>query len=396
MDADARPIADAQPPLAPEIPDFELLHVIGKGGFGTVWLGINRTTGQRRAVKVIPLRAAGGADPAGREIVSLTRLESNLRRTHPDLIAIHHVGRTAENLFYVMDLADDASGAPPPPGAAYRPATLESLLATGPLAPPQCLEHARQLLDALAFLHEAGMVHRDVKPANCLFVDGRLKLADFGLLTEVRADVSRLGTERYMPPDGRMDARADVYAAGLVVYEMVTGFPPQRFPQLGARARKVARDPVLAALIHAALRACRPEPEARFRDAAAMRAALAAPAEPAGARSRGRRAAIGAAAAAFALAALAFGLWPRPPARVHVNFTTYPFEARILLDGVEQRATDGTPYRTPCTLENLPAQAHAVVFARENAPNLDAGSIDFARVREVVARWPGIGKETAR
>ena len=95
---------------APEIPDFDLVHRIGKGAFGTVWLGVNRTTGQRRAVKVIPLRPEGGADPAGREIVSLTRLESNLRRTHPDLIAIHHVGKTAEHLFYAMDLADDVSG----------------------------------------------------------------------------------------------------------------------------------------------------------------------------------------------------------------------------------------------------------------------------------------------
>jgi serine/threonine protein kinase len=83
------------------------------------------------------------------------------------------------------------------------------------------------------------MVHRDVKPANCLFVDGELKLADFGLLTETGPHVSRVGTEKYMPPDGRMDTRADVYAAGLVIYEMLTGLPADRFPHLGRRASEL-------------------------------------------------------------------------------------------------------------------------------------------------------------
>ncbi|MBN1444219.1 MAG: serine/threonine protein kinase [Planctomycetes bacterium] len=379
---------DMQP--APELPDFDLVHRIGKGAFGTVWLGVNRTTGQRRAVKVIPLKPEGGADPAGREIVSLTRLESNLRRTHPDLIAIHHVGKTAEHLFYAMDLADDVSGAAPETDASYRPATLESRLAAGPLPPEACLDCARQLLGALAFLHEAGMVHRDVKPANCLFVDGRLKLADFGLLTDARTDVSRLGTERYMPPDGRMDARADVYAAGLVIYEMATGMPAHRFPQLGARARDAAADPVLASLIRTALRACQAEPEARFHDAAAMRAALLAAPDGPPAKAVIRRRALLAGAAALLLlgAAAAVAFWPRAPERVHVNFTTFPFEATILLDGVERRAPGGGACRTPCTIESLPARPHRVAFAREGAEDLHAGVIDFARVREVVARWP--------
>ncbi|MFH1922893.1 MAG: hypothetical protein ABIP48_23765, partial [Planctomycetota bacterium] len=92
----------------PQVPDFDLLRQIGEGGFGQVWLARNRTTGRLRALKLIPLRRSGRADPAGREIVSLTHLESRVESEHPNLLAIHHVGKTADHLFYVMDLAGDS------------------------------------------------------------------------------------------------------------------------------------------------------------------------------------------------------------------------------------------------------------------------------------------------
>jgi hypothetical protein len=100
--------ADSAPPA---IPDVVLLRCIGRGGFGQVWLGRNRATGALKAVKVIPLRG-GTADPAGREIVSLSQLESQRISRHPHLLDIQHVGRTAEVLFYLMDPADDVSGSP--------------------------------------------------------------------------------------------------------------------------------------------------------------------------------------------------------------------------------------------------------------------------------------------
>ena len=192
-------------------------------------------------MKVISRARAGSRDPAGREVASLVRLEANLRRRHPNLLAIHHVGETAEHLFYVMDLADNLANQTDPISSTYCPATLENCLAAGPLSVAECERCAKQLLAALACLHEAGMVHRDVKPANCLFLGGELKLGDFGLLTAADRTVSRLGTLRYMPPDGCMDARADVYAAGLVIYEMLTGFGTERFPCLGDRAGRLPR-----------------------------------------------------------------------------------------------------------------------------------------------------------
>ena len=190
----------------PEVPDFDLIRCIGRGGFGRVWLAANRATGRLRAVKVIPLNAPR-ADPAGREVVSLTHLEAHVGNQHPNLLAVHHVGKTADYLFYVMDLADDVSGKAASADSDYRPADLASRLepgpaGSGPLEPDDCFRYARQLLEALAHLHDSGVVHRDVKPSNCLFVNGELKLADFGLLTEADSSMSSVGTPKYMPPDG--------------------------------------------------------------------------------------------------------------------------------------------------------------------------------------------------
>ncbi|MCX7425821.1 MAG: hypothetical protein NTW96_09415, partial [Planctomycetia bacterium] len=78
----------------PQVPDHDLSRRIGSGGFGEVWLATNRTTGQLRAVKLIPLSRRGETDPAGREIVSITRLEESVRGHHPNLLRIHHVGQT--------------------------------------------------------------------------------------------------------------------------------------------------------------------------------------------------------------------------------------------------------------------------------------------------------------
>ena len=225
--------SDLQSP--PEVPDFDLLRPIGKGAFGQVWLATNRTTGRLRAVKLVSLNPSDRQDRAGREIVSLVRLEANVRNQHPNLLGIHHVGQTAHYLFYVMDPADDITGSPASSDPGYRPRTLKERLRDGPLPPDDCFRYARQLLAGLACIHKADMVHRDVKPANCLFMGGDLKLADFGLLAPASTQNSRLGTLKYMPPDGQMDVRADVYAAGLVIYEMLTGLPPESFPHLGQR-----------------------------------------------------------------------------------------------------------------------------------------------------------------
>jgi serine/threonine protein kinase len=266
------PLPDPPPPA---IPDIDLVRRIGRGGFGEVWLGVNRATGGLKAVKVVPLARGGRTiDPAGREVVSLAQFESQRIGRHPNLLDVQHVGRTDDVLFILMDPADDVSGRPATNDVAYRPATLELRLEQGPLAADECLRCARQLVAGLAHLHAAGMVHRDVKPSNCLFVNRELKLADFGLLSPAAPQLSRLGTVRYMPPDGRMDLRADVYAAGLVIYEMLTGLPAEAFPRLGERAREIATDPRLAHLNRVALAAASRDHHARPAHAGELLAAV--------------------------------------------------------------------------------------------------------------------------
>ncbi len=380
----------------PEVPDLDLIRRIGEGGFGQVWLAANRTTGRLLAVKLIPLRGNGPSDPAGREIVSLTHLEAHVGNRHPNLLAIQHVGRTAEHLFYIMDPADDDNGGPARRDADYRPASLTNRLKRGALPPQDGLRYARQLLDALAHLHGAGMVHRDVKPANCLFVSGELKLADFGLLTEADPQTSRVGTLKYMPPDGRMDARADVYAAGLVIYEMIIGLPAECFPHLGDKALEVAEDPILGTLNRLMLRACQPDPQRRFRDAGEMLAALIVPVpSTAPRRGRKRRWLVVAAACLTLLAVAALPWWPgrqqpaTAPQRVHVNFITLPhFDATIYLDEKRLSDANGTAYKTPCTVPDLPVGTYRVTFRHDDqADELDAGLTDLAKTREIVAHW---------
>jgi len=357
-----------------DLPDLDPVRLIGEGSYGKVWLAKNRTTGLLRAVKVIPL------DRAGREVGSIIRLEGTACAEHPSLLRIHHVGKTPRHVFCVMDPADDISGMPASADPKYRPATLKERLKAGPLPPETALRCAEQLLAGLAHLHNAGMVHRDVKPGNCLFVAGSLKLADFGLLTEADLLVSQVGTPKYMPPDGRMDERADVYAAGLVIYEMITGLPVDKFPSLDHRAGEVARNPVLKALNRVALRACEGDPQNRFGDAGDMLSALHSALRP----RRRLRIAWLAFSGCLIGALLAAIWWPRrPSAPVRVNFITVPPEATILVDGEPLQQPDGVPYTTPCTVYGVLPGGHRVVFRYPEGFQMDVGTIDFTTTREV-------------
>ena len=386
---DATVILHGEDHPAPEIPDLRLIRRVGAGSFGEVWIAENRTTGKVLAVKVVTRKSPDAADRAGREIASLIRLDAGVPIQHENLLTIHHVGRTHDFLYYTMDPADDVRGAPASLDPGYRPATLASRLQAGPLPPADCLRYAEQLLRGLAFLHKADLVHRDVKPSNCVFVHGTLKLADFGLVTEADGTLSLAGTPKYIPPDGIMDARADVYAAGLAIYEMYTGLPVDCFPRWSAGAVRVGADPGVRALNQIVLCACERDRAKRFQNAGEMLNALQKRKSEglAAGRRYERRIAL-AAVLILAILTMAILLWgPHRPSRIDVNFITEPFEAEIYLDGKQAMAPGGVPCLTPCTIPGLPARTHHVVFRKEGLLELDAGDVDFGRHREVAANW---------
>jgi serine/threonine protein kinase len=230
-----------------------------------------------------------------------------------------------------------------------------------------------------------------------------LKLADFGLLTDADRTVSRVGTLAYMPPDCVMDVQADVYAAGLVIYEMISGSPVSRFPAIGSRAAALLADRELSTLNRLAIAACDPDRKTRFRDAEAMLEVLEQQLAQVGNEGRERKSPMLSAVAArlsrrgllascggMALAAATAALWwgAARTSRVEVNFITDPFDATIWLDGQLLRDGDGRPYTTPCTVSGVSARTHHLVLKHLERPDLEIGHVDFATIRECAARWP--------
>ncbi len=314
-----------------------------------------------------------------------------MRSQAANLLHIHHVGKTDTHLFYVMDLADDVTGGPPSKDPDYQPATLKNRLSHGPMASETCLAHARQLVTALASLHSTGMVHRDVKPSNCLFIDGELKLADFGLLTQSHTLVSQIGTHGYMPPDGHMNMRADVYAAGLVIYEMVTGLPADSFPHLGRQAEPIAANPILRQLIRLTLEACQGDPQKRPEDAGELLSELNRIEDVCESPVKGprKKAVLATVSLAIVLIAILTGVLLGPRPTQPINFITEApfFEATIMIDGQRLNKPDGTPYTTPCTIPDLKTGVHHVIFKHPQQGDFDAGHIDFQQTRQIVGRW---------
>ncbi|MFN0135621.1 MAG: protein kinase domain-containing protein [Phycisphaerae bacterium] len=278
---------DATPPA---IPDIRLIKPVGQGAFGVVWLGEETMMpGVFRAVKILHARPAGGSSRDGaldvheatgelsatalRELEGLRAYQTRASG-HPHLVEVHRVGMVpsgSRSVYYVMDAADHAGGAQPFRPDDYRPQSLEALVRSQErLTPRVAAEYARQLLNALDHLHAGGVRHRDVKPSNVLFIRGQLKLADLGLAA---AAAAAGGTRPYVPPESQEPD--DLYAAGMVLYQMLTGFSASRFPEWPAELRP-AGAPGLREVRAVMSRACSRDPQERFRTAREMERALAA------------------------------------------------------------------------------------------------------------------------
>lgn len=257
----------------PPVPDHELLRRIGRGSYGEVWLA-RAVTGAYRAVKIVHRASFDHDRPFEREFEGILRFEPISRR-HDSQVDVLHVGRGSDSFYYVMELADDqATGGQIHPDQ-YLPRTLKSdLLFHGRLPFEECVRIGIALATALEHLHAHGLVHRDVKPSNIIFIHGVPKLADIGLVTGVDATRSLVGTEGFAAPEGAGTLQADLYSLGKVLYEAATGKDRQEFPELPTQLRELPDREGLMELNAVIARACRHDPKDRYPSASVMRTDL--------------------------------------------------------------------------------------------------------------------------
>ena len=199
---------------------YEIGAEIGRGGMADVYLGHDTLLDRRVAVKV--LSPAFADDPVNRERFR-REAQSVASLNHPNIVAVYDWGEEDGTSFIVMEYV---------PGQ-----TLRDLIASyGRIAPMEAARIAADIADALAFAHRNGVVHRDVKPGNVLVTpDGTVKVTDFGIARADQGDGltktgAVLGTATYFSPEQAqgfaLDGRSDVYALGVVLYEMLAGVAP--------------------------------------------------------------------------------------------------------------------------------------------------------------------------
>jgi TolB-like protein/Tfp pilus assembly protein PilF len=268
-------------PLGSRLGPYEILGPLGVGGMGEVYRGRDTRLMRDVALKVLPERLTHNLD-------ALARFEREARMvaslSHPHILALYDVGRDADVRYAVMELLEGE--------------TLRNKLAS-PIPVPQILEWALQTAGGLAAAHEKGVVHRDLKPEN-LFVsrDGSIKILDFGL---AKADVPApiggdspaslatlpgaiVGTLGYMAPEqvrgDATDHRADIFAFGVVLYEILSGSRPFRGATPSDLLASILRDqprpladapPALSRIVE---RCLEKRPERRFQSARDLAFAL--------------------------------------------------------------------------------------------------------------------------
>jgi hypothetical protein len=219
---------------------YELEDEIASGGMGTVWRARDEVLGRLVAVKVLHDHLARDPDLFDRfrlEAVAAARL------THPAVVKVFDTGIDGGVSFIVMEL--------------FEGRTLESLLAErGTLDPEEAARMVRSTLQGLGHAHRHGVVHRDVKPGNILIDrDGYVKVTDFGIAKaafaadDLTTTGNLLGTSRYLAPEqvtgGPVDARADLYSTGIVLYEALTGRAPfQADTHIATATMRLSKDPV--------------------------------------------------------------------------------------------------------------------------------------------------------
>ena len=270
---------------------YEIRGTLGRGAMGVVYDGWDPVIARRVAIKTVPLPE--NPDPETAEEIARFKREAQAagRLTHPNIVGIYDYGETSNLAYIVMEFVDGPS--------------LKNLLDKQERFPTETIGRVMaDVLGGLQFSHERGVVHRDIKPANVMLTsDGRAKIADFGIARIEASSMTQagtmLGTPAYMSPEQFMgqvvDARTDVYSAGVMLYQLLTGERPFDGGLTAIMHKVLNTEPPppseLAVTSPASLdavvkRAMAKRPDDRFPSAAAfaeaLRAALAeAPAKPA-------------------------------------------------------------------------------------------------------------------
>ncbi|GMA27296.1 hypothetical protein GCM10025874_05490 [Arenivirga flava] len=252
---------------------YEVRSRIARGGMATVYLATDLRLDRRVAVKVMHPHLADD-DQFKERFIQEAR--SAARLAHPNVVNVFDQGQEAETAYLVMEYL---------PGITLR----DLLQEYGRLTPEQMLDISEAVLAGLAAAHRAGIVHRDLKPENVILADdGRIKIGDFGLARAVSANTATgqalLGTIAYLSPElvtrGVADTRSDIYAVGIMMFEMLAGEQPFKGEQPMQIAYQHANDSVPppsdvvddvpAELDELVLWATAREPESRPRDARSL------------------------------------------------------------------------------------------------------------------------------
>ncbi len=243
------------------LPQFEMQGFIAQGGMGAVYLARQLTLDRQVAIKVLP-QAWGSAPKYAERFQYEARAMAKMQ--HNGIVSVYDFGMTAAgHLYLVMEYVEGD--------------TLHELIQTQSLTPKKSHAVALQLCDAVAYAHEHGILHRDIKPGNIIInSEGRVKVADFGLARPAEAciEVGALGTPGYAAPellvDGSVvDHHADIYAIGVVCYEMLLGKLPNtsKRPLSGLSTFDPAWDRAID-------KSTRTKPETRFNSVRELREAL--------------------------------------------------------------------------------------------------------------------------
>jgi CHASE2 domain-containing sensor protein len=261
----------------PEIADHALIRCIGEGAYGQVWIARN-AIGLYHAVKVVYRNRFGTEEPYDRALRGIQKFMP-ISRSHEGFVHILHVGRNDRVgfFFYIMEVGDDEKAGQQIDPATYAPKTLAGeLRSRGTIPARECLAFMLAVTEAVERLHQHQLIHRDIKPDNIIFVNGRPKLADIDLVTDLSTpgQASRIGTEGYMAPEGPGTASADVFSLGRILYVALSGKPPDQCPELSTRVTDHPECALLLELNPIICRACEVDLSRRYASAALMRTAL--------------------------------------------------------------------------------------------------------------------------